>query len=632
MDKNTTIAFIIIGAILVLWLFLNTPKTPPPQKNGKSADTTLVKNEPGRESKEEDTTQKAPAQKENKIEASKKTAADTVSLGKFFKPFEGKETYVTIENDDALILLSNKGGSIVRFYLKKYDNWFTPNAGKDSDFTKSHVQLINYEQGGSYNLSFITSDGKAINTGALKFSVTPQKYKYKLTGSDSVQISFTYDCGNNQKIIKKYVFYGNNYAIRSDIELVNMNNIISNNAYDLVWSNGIRFVEENSVDEAGYADAGAFYGGEQVTIDASKAGEKVQKDLNGRVDWITVRDKYFAAIIAAENPNNIQGAYLEGTRKEFPNHAVREYYNIRLSVSYQGTKFEKNSFLIYAGPIDYDLLKTYGHHFEAIVDFGSFFGLKFLIRPIAEYVLLPLFTFLHSIIPNYGLVIIVFALIIKFVLYPLTKSSYQSMKKMQLLQPKIAELKEKYKEDAQKLNKETMKLYSTYGVNPAGGCLPLVLQMPIFIALWGLLRIAIELRQQPFLWWIKDLSQPDVIFDLGFKLPIFGIQQISGLAVLMGVTTFVQQKMTVKDPKQQSLIYIMPVFLTLMFMSFPSGLNLYYFMFNVYSIAQQFYINKSSDGMELQPVKKQNRKKGFMTRLMEAAEQNTKTQQKNRKR
>ena len=215
---------------------------------------------------------------------------------------------------------------------------------------------------------------------------------------------------------------------------------------------------------------------------------------------------------------------------------------------------------------------------EAVVDFGSFFGLKFLVRPIAEYVLLPLFNFLHNFIPNYGFVIVVFSLIIKLVLYPLTKQSFQSMKKMQMLQPKIAELKEKYPDDKEKVSKETMKLYSTYGVNPAGGCLPMVLQMPIFIALWGLFKTAIELRQQPFILWIHDLSSPDIILNLGVKLPLFGISEISGLAILMGITTFFQQKMSVKDPNQKALVYVMPVMLTLMFMSFPSGLNLYYFL------------------------------------------------------
>jgi YidC/Oxa1 family membrane protein insertase len=275
------------------------------------------------------------------------------------------------------------------------------------------------------------------------------------------------------------------------------------------------------------------------------------------------------------------------------------------------------------------LLKEIKLNLTEIVDFGTFFGLKFIVRPIAEYLLLPLFKFLNLFIPNYGFVIIVFSLIIKIVVYPLTRKSFQSMKKMQQLQPMISEIKEKFKDDPQRMNKETMKLYQTYEVNPAGGCLPILLQMPIFIALWGLFQAAIELRQQPFIFWINDLSVPDVIFDLGFKLPLFGIQEISGLALLMGITTFFQQKMSIKDPKQQALIYMMPIMLTILFMTFPSGLNLYYFMFNVFSIAQQYYINHKHDEIKLVPIDPSKRKKGFMQRLMDAAEQQAK--QKSRK-
>ena len=331
------------------------------------------------------------------------------------------------------------------------------------------------------------------------------------------------------------------------------------------------------------------------------------------------------------DPTSVEGAYIEGQAFPQSNLGQNEIYNVRLVVPFKGKDLERKSIGLYIGPVDYDILKDLGENLTALVDFGTFFGLKFIVRPIAEYLLLPLFTFLHKFIPNYGFVIIVFSLIIKIVVYPLTRKSFQSMKKMQLLQPKITELKEKYKDDQQKANKETMKLYQTYGVNPAGGCLPILLQMPIFIALWGLLQAAIELRQQPFILWIHNLAAPDVIYDLGFKLPIVGIQEISGLALLMGITTFFQQKMSIKDPKQKALVYMMPIMLTLLFMSFPSGLNLYYFMFNVLSIAQQYYINHKQGDVELVPVDQSKRKQGFMQRLMEAAEQQSKEQQKKRK-
>ena len=627
MDRNTIIAFVLISAILIVWLFLNTPEPPPPSE--MKADSTLVQT---------DTAKQKSAEKEKTVVQKTQTPEnvkqeDSLRFGEFFTRSQEKEHLITIENDLVVMMFSTKGGNIRRYYLKKFKNWYSINANGDSDFYYNHVQLINYSKGGDYNLSFITSDGKAINTGELDFEFSGSKSNYKLTENDSLSLSFSLKVAENKQLIKHFKFYGNQYVVKTEVELAGMGSIISNDAIDLVWNNGIRFVEENTVDEANYSNASAFYGGEQVIIDANKAGEIVEKDFTGRIDWIAVRNKYFAAIISPSDPNKIEGGYIEGEHIALPNQGIKEFYTTRLIIPIKNANSEKHDFTMYIGPIDYDILKAEGNNLEKIVDFGSFFGLKFIVRPIAEYILLPLFNFLHMFIPNYGFVIIVFSLIIKVVLFPLTKTSMYSMKKMQLLQPKITELKEKYKDDPQKMNKETMKLYSTYGVNPAGGCLPLLLQMPIFVALWGLFQVAIELRQQPFMLWIHDLSRPDVIASLPLKIPLFGIDKISGLALLMGITTFFQQKMTVKDPKQQSLIYIMPIMLTLMFMSFPSGLNLYYFMFNILSIAQQFYINKKHDNVVLEPVaQKPGRKKGFMERLMETAEQSAKAQQQKRKR
>ena len=623
MDRQTTIAFIIIGAILVLWLFLNSPQ--PEKQQTKPVDTTQVVKDTSI-NKNKAKIPPAKVQKTKKEITPSKKGSDSLKYGKYFTLKPRKEQIITVDNSLVRLELSTKGGDIKKYFLKKYKNWYSVKTKGNKDFYKNQVQLIDYPHGGGGpDLSFVSADGKAVNTSHLNFTSDAKQYYYKLRGKDSLIISFRLNVDPKRYIEKQYIFYGNKYSMKCDLKLVGMQNLISNNDVDLVWERGLRFVEENSVDEALYSNASVFYGGDHVEVQASKNGEKVNKDFNGRVDWVAARNKYFAAIIAPQNPSQVDGAYLEGMKTAYKNNGERAHYNLRLILPFNNTDYETKDFTIYIGPADYNILSKYGHNFEQIVEFGTF--VKFLIRPIAVYVLLPLFNFLHLFIPNYGLVIIVFSLIIKLVLYPLTKSSYQSMKKMQLLQPKIAEIKEKYKDDSQKLNKETMKLYSTYGVNPAGGCLPLILQMPIFIALWDFLKVAIELRQQPFVWWIKDLSRPDVIYHMPFKLPFFGINEISGLAVLMGITTFFQQKMTVQDPKQKALVYVMPIFLTLLFMSFPAGLNLYYFMFNVFSIAQQYYINHKHDGMELQPVKNPKKKQGFMARMMEAAEQNAKTQQ-----
>jgi YidC/Oxa1 family membrane protein insertase len=620
MDKQTVIAFVFIGAILIIWLYFNSPK-PPANPPVNQTDTTLVT--------KVDTVSKITPKKQEK-ELPKIVTEDTTStLGKYFQKSNEKERIITIDNDLVTLELSTKGANIRKCYLKKYKNWYS--AKSDSANYNTMVQLINYDLSDAYDIAFVTSDGKAINTGELHFESDAKKARYTLSGTDSLTVDFTTIAKNNGQIKKRFTFYGNKYNFVSNIQLIKMDSVIGNNAYDIVWNSGIRSVEKNSVDEANSSDASVYYGDEQVIVDAKDVKEPVEKPFNGRVDWLSIRNKYFTVIIAPKNPGGVDGAYIRGTREETGTDGVQKIYSGRLIIPFENARFESNTFNIYIGPVDYDILKEYGNNFEAIVNFGSLFGITFIVRPIAEYVLLPLFSFLHSFIPNYGFVIIIFSIIIKVVLYPLTKQSMQSMKKMQLLQPKITEIKEKYKDDAQKMNKETMKLYSTYGVNPAGGCLPLLLQMPIFIALWGLFRVAIELRQKPFIFWITDLSRPDIIYHLSFKLPIFGIDQLSGLALLMGVTTFFQQKMSMKDPKQQALVYIMPVMLTILFMSFPSGLNLYYFMFNVLSIAQQYYINHKHDGMVLEPVKNPKKQKGFMAKLLDAAEQNTKQQQKKRR-
>ena len=619
MDKQTTLAFILIGAILLIWLYITAPdpsQVPPPQQT-------------------QDTTDVAKEQEEKLVDSGSLTKQEDSVLQEadqtLFAVKDKPEEIIRVENDVAIFEFSTTGGNFKKVFLKKFNNWYSAGEGNGEVQTKHLVQLIHHSLGGSYDVAFVSSEGRAVNTGKLAFNYEQKKYKHVISAKDSVRIEFTYNIDDTRSLTKSYLFYGDKYIIKNDIRFKGFNNLINNNSFDLVWNNGIRFVEENSVDESTFSDAIVYYGDEAVNIDASSPGEKEVKEFRGRVDWVAVRNKYFAAIIKPENKNNVEGAYVEGTRELYPNEGIREFYNTRLIIPFKNTPDETHSFTLFIGPIDYDIISEIDKSLRSIINFGGFFGLNFIVRPIAEFILLPLFKFLHAFIPNYGIVIIVFSLIIKIVVYPLTKSSYRAMKKMQALQPKIAEIKEKYKDDAQKMNKETMKLYSTYGVNPAGGCLPILLQMPIFIALWGLFQAAIDLRQQPFVWWIQDLSRPDVIYDLGFKLPLFGIQQISGLAILMGLTTFISQKMTMKDPKQAALVYIMPIMLTILFMTFPSGLNLYYFMFNLFSIAQQYYINHQTGDVELVPVANPKKKTGFMQRLMEQAEQQSKQQQKKKK-
>ncbi len=613
MEKQTTIAFILIGIILVVWLYINAPEPQQPLPN--SQDSTLV-SDTSRQSIEP----VAPVQttlEELQKQNEKKSEEEPVS--------NVPEQIITVETDLVMIELTSKGARIRKCYLKEHQTWYYRDLPDTASFYQKHVQLVNPSNGGDFNIIYVTKDGKLVNTANLDFETPANNYYYLVEGDDSLSISYAFTDEQDRAVKKAFTFFGNNYESKVGVELINMNEIISSYRYDVAWSEGINFVEENSVDEARYSNATVYAGEETTTIDASR-GEKTTKDLNGKIDWIGVKNKYFTVIFSQDNPSDDGGAYFEGMHILHPQYGERKYFNASLKVPFRDLKYQKDTFRLYIGPIDYDLLKSYNRNYEAIYDFGSFLGLK-IFRPISEYILLPMFKFINMFVPNWGLVIIIFSIIIKIVLYPLTKQSMKSMKKMQLLQPKIKELKEKHKDDPQKVQKETMRLYQTYGINPAGGCLPMLLQMPILVALWTLFNVAIEIRHQPFVWWITNLSSPDIIYRLPFKIPLFGIDTITGLAPLLGISMFIQQKMSMKDPSQKAMVYLMPIMFTALFMSFPSGLNLYYFMFNMFSIIQQEYINKKKGDVELVPVEPSKRKKGgFMSRMMAAAEKQAQAQ------
>ncbi len=614
MDKQTTLAFVLIGLVLVVWLYFNQPEPVTPDK--RVTDSLMVEKQKELQKLAEEKAEKEAAARAARVETDSLFSADSL-----------KEKIITIETDLIRMEFTTLGGRMRRYFLKDYSTWYYSSLPDTVPFYKQYVQLINTSMsGGDFDLVFVTSQGKKVNTSKLPFTPSLNGYYYKISGDDSLTIDFTFNTEEFKSVTKRFKFYGNDYALKADVIFDNMQDVLSGMSYDLAWMNGINFVEENSVDEANYSKAGVYSGEEYISIDASSEGEVETKDLNGKVDWVGIRNKYFGIFIAPENPETDGGAYFRGEHTK--NQAVgdREYYAAHLKIPLKNTPRQKDSFLVYIGPMKYDILGEYNRNFNAFYDFGSFMGLSFVTRPISEYVLLPLFTFLHKFIPNYGFVIIVLSIIIKIVLYPLTKKSYQSMKRMQLLQPKIAEMKKKYADDQARMQKEQMKLYSTYGVNPMGGCLPMVLQMPILFALFTFFNVTIEIRHEPFILWITNLSSPDIIYTLPFKLPLFGIDKISGLALLLGIAMFLQQKMSVKDPSQKAMVYVMPVMFTFLFMSFSSGLNLYYFMFNILSVLQQSYINKSKKDGELQPVEKKKQKKGFMQKMMENAEKQAQLQ------
>jgi len=238
---------------------------------------------------------------------------------------------------------------------------------------------------------------------------------------------------------------------------------------------------------------------------------------------------------------------------------------------------------IYVGPLDVDHLAITGANLDATMNWGWA-----IIRPISKGVLIVL-KFMHNALHlNYGLVLLLFALLVRLITGPLTKKSFESSQKMQKIQPAIKKMQAKYKQNPQRLNKEMMGMYKTHGVNPLGGCLPMLLQMPLLMALFIVFRTTIEFRGEPFILWITDLSKPDIVFSLPFALPVYG-DGVAILPLLMGITLFLTMNMSSAsmDKSQKPIMYFMNGFFILLFNSFPSGLNLYYTTYNLMSFFQQ---------------------------------------------
>ncbi len=618
MDKKSVIGFVLIGIILILWMTWTSknqkPQQPPQEQNKEMVRDSAVKNQ---------VTEKQPEQVAKDTSTANKYSAE---LGDIFMKNSVSyvkdnsldyEKFTVVENSKYRFEFSNFGGALFKAYMKEFTTW----DGKE-------VQLVDWTKEKELNLMFTSKEGKAINTKDLVF--TQEKLpsqNINLSGNDNFVLKYSLNVGgdSSQKIIKNYTFKPDTYEFIVDYEFVNPSKFIADAKYQVVWGSSLNLTEYRSDEEARFSGAYSYMGGELEELMPKDYNKEDKVNLNGNTDYVAARNKYFGIFLIPFSRKG-DGAYLTGNKIHLENEGQRNIFSIAVKMDIKNDASEKASFKILLSPIDYKILKAYDLNLEKTMRFS----LDWLVRPIAQYVIIPLFNFLHLFIPNWGLVIIAFSIILKIALNPLTKKQMSSMRKMSALNPKMTEIREKFKDDPQKMNAKIMQLYKDEGINPMGGCLPLLLQLPILYALFGVFQSTIELRHAEFIWWIKDLSAPDVLFHLPFKIPLFGIDQVSGLATLMGITMFIQQKMTVTDPKQKSLVYIMPIMLTLLFFSFPSGLNLYYFMFNLLSIGQQYYTTKIRPPKE-DEIKKPS-KPGFMQRFMERIQQQQKEMNKRKKR
>lgn len=620
MDKKSILGFVLIGIILLVWLFWSSEnqrkimeQREAEQKQKQELTDTLAIDTDSNRQVIKDTISFTEESERDSIEI---LSDSRIKLGEIFYPHSieyaqkhnREEKFITVSNSLAVMQFTNYGGTLREYTMTKFKTW-----------DKLPLQLVDWRTGKELDLLFTSKDGVTINTRDLVFEADYENWKNVNLDVDSnftLVYSVNLDSAGTQKILKTYTFQKDSYEFNVKYELLNSGEWLSGSKYQIVWGSSLNLTEFRSDEEANFSEAFAYMGGELQTLDASEFDEEYIGDYNGNTEYVSSRNKYFG-IFLIPNSRKADGSYLSGKKVNLPNEGFREEYSIGLKLDVKDDKRETFDLKVLLVPLDYQILKEYGKDLELTLRFP----LDFIVRPIAQWLILPFFNFLHMFIPNFGLVIIVFAICLKLLLNPLMKKQMESMKKMGTLSPKMNEIREKYKDDPVKANQQIMKLYKEQDINPAGGCIPMLLQLPILYALFGVFRSTIELRQQPFVLWITDLSAPDIIATLPFKIPIFGIDSISGVALLMGVTMFFQQKMTMTDPKQKALIYVLPVMLTLLFFNFPSGLNLYYFMFNLLSIAQQWYTNKYKPAPPVDTTSKKPRKKSWMEKLQDRAEE-----------
>ena len=390
-------------------------------------------------------------------------------------------------------------------------------------------------------------------------------------------IAFSWTSPHGITVKKIYRFQADSYLIGCDIIIQNGSGMPVNDAL-VITTPGIFDEETKKRSRFAFEGPVAYIGDEYLTIKPKDIED--QDTFNGQVDWTGYTDRYF---LTAVMPPKTGDAHL---KLQYENEIAASRLVWRMDRLDSGKQGEY-AFVYYMGPKSHKVLSQYDNSLKKAINFGFF---DILAKP-----LLITMNVIHDVIPNYGVAIILLTILIKLIFWPLGTKSYKSMNEMKKVQPLMMEIREKYKNDKQRMNQEIMGLYKTYKVNPASGCLPLLVQMPIFFALYRMLYQAIELRHAPFVGWITDLSGPDRLFHFDFAIPLMEAPYgIPVLTLLMGASFLIQQKMTpmAGDPMQAKMMMLMPIFMTVLFINFPSGLVLYMFVNNIISMGQQYYTQK----------------------------------------
>ena len=468
---------------------------------------------------------------------------------------------IIVKTNTYTAILTNCGGGLVSLELNDY----TYRDGRP-------IQMLPDAEHATPEATFA---GGTFSTSQVGFKSSHEPGTHDAT-RDTLELTYSYGEPDQGKIIKRYRFYPDNYHFDLSIEITNPDKLGFERQYKMIWNTPLGVTEPQPEADYNAMEAVAMMSGSREKLDDFK-DDQLNQSLAGYTSWGGVRSKYFAAVLIPQN-RTADAVFAVGEKRKVATPSGRieqRRITVGLDMPFANVYSLADTFTVFVGPLDYTIMSKYNVDLEDMLGIGTTPYVGWIIKPFALGIiwLLPK---MYNAIPNYGMVIILFALLVKLITLPLSMKSFKSMNAMKELQPKIEELKKKHKKNPQAMNAEMMKLYKKHGVNPMSGCLPMLPQMPLFFALFSVFRSTILLRDAPFVWFIGDLSRGAASLTDPYII----------LVVIMVATQFISQKFTMASTTQQNKIfmYIFPFFMGWLLYKFPAGLVLYWTCFSVFSL------------------------------------------------
>lgn len=576
MDRNQAIGLVLISAMMLIY-FTYFTDSPTPEQLPTSDTTEIAINQ-------RVTADDNAAFVSTKVADSVANEINNEKFGMFANAAIGTEEQTILENENITVAFSNKGASIRNVVLKDF---------KTYDFNP----LILLDENSSKTSLIIKHAGREINLSDLYYSLS------RKNTSDTTFLTYTTSIASGQEVRQTYAFPKTGYQIGYKIQFVGLGGLVDSDHLEFIWNNKLKRLESDILTSRRKASVNYYLseGDFEDLGDNSEAYD--EEEVNTSLNWAVMKQKFFTSGIIAEK------IFTKGKFTLDVNEAdttVIKTVNMALSIPVDHLKGDGGQFKYYFGPNKFDIYKEVAPGFSDNLYLGWT-----PVNLINKYVILNLFHFFEKYIDNYGIIILILVFVIKLVLSPLSYKSYVSMAKTKVLKPELDKLKEKYGDDAQKIQSEQMALYRQVGVNPISGCIPMVLQMPILFALFYFFPNSIELRQQSFLW-AHDLSTYDSVLNLPFVIPFYG-DHVSLFTLLMTASTILytwsnNQISSVQGP-MKSISYMMPIMFLFFLNSFSAGLTFYYFVANIVTFGQQAIIRRFVDEYKIKAILDENRKK-----------------------